>query len=177
MLNNFKVSPCSRKDLRNYALLIRQKTKLEFQLEFPIVEVLEILVADEKLNLEILPDEDMPDSYGETLYTTNVIRLRESTYNGACEGNPFYRSTIAHELLHCFKHRYEEIKFCKTVEEIQSIKSYEDAEWQANCFAGELLVPMHLVKGLTVEEVVEKCKVSHSMASYQLQQYEKDDWK
>lgn len=78
--------------------------------------------------------------------------------------------------MNCFiflKHRNEEITFCKTVEEVQVIKTYEDSEWQANCFAGELLVPYHLVKGLTVEEVMEKCKVTRQMAEYQLGQYKK----
>ena len=59
---------------------------------------------------------------------------------------------------------------------MKSRKPYEDPEWQANCFAGELLVPKRLVKNLSVEEVVEQCKVTKAMASIQLRQYKKEGW-
>ena len=59
---------------------------------------------------------------------------------------------------------------------MKSRKAYEDPEWQANCFAGELLVPKRLVKNLSVEEIVEQCKVTQAMASIQLGQYEKEGW-
>ena len=118
----------------------------------------------------------MPDNYGETLQGENLIRIREDIYDKACKDDGFSRSTIAHELLHFFKHRQEEIVFCRTVEEMKNRKVYEDPEWQANCFAGELLVPKRLVKNMSVEEVVKQCKVTHAMARIQLGQYEKEGW-
>ena len=58
--------------------------------------------------------------------------IREDIYEQACEDDEFSRFTIVHELLHFFKHRQEEIVFCRTVEEMKSRKAYEDPEWQAN---------------------------------------------
>lgn len=146
------------------------------ELAYPIVEVFELLAETGYYDYEIVPIEDMPNNYGETLKGENLIRIREDIYEKACEDDGFSRSTIAHELLHFFKHRQEEIVFCRTVEEMKSRKAYEDPEWQANCFAGELLVPKRLVKNLSVEEVVEQCKVTQAMASIQLGQYEKEGW-
>ena len=47
------------------------------------------------------------------------------------------------------------------------IRSFEDPEWQAKCFAGELLIPAHLVGDLTPEEISEKCGVSYDAAVVQ----------
>ncbi|MCY7103321.1 ImmA/IrrE family metallo-endopeptidase [Streptococcus oralis] len=176
MTYNYKVAPCSRLEIRNYADYFRDKTKLSNELAYPIVEVFELLAETGYYDYEIVPIKDMPNSYGETLKGENLIRIREDIYEKACEDDGFSRSTIAHELLHFFKHRQEEIVFCRTVEEMKSRKAYEDPEWQANCFAGELLVPKRLVKNLSVEEVVEQCKVTQAMASIQLRQYKKEGW-
>ncbi|MGT2811762.1 ImmA/IrrE family metallo-endopeptidase [Streptococcus minor] len=171
-----RVSPCSRKDIRKYSRHFREQLNLGNALEFPIVEVLEGFSEAGYFDIEIVPVDAMPNSYGETLYHQKLIRIREDIYDKACEGDGFSRSTIAHELFHFFKHRNEEIVFCRTVEELESRKTYEDPEWQANCFAGELLVPIKLVKEMSIEEVVEKCRVSHQMATYQLNKYEIDGW-
>jgi len=48
-----------------------------------------------------------------------------------------------------------------------SIKPYEDPEWQADCFAGELLMPYHLIQEMSKEEIMQKCKVSFTAACNQ----------
>ena len=45
------------------------------------------------------------------------------------------------------------------LEEVDERKTYEDPEWQANEFAGELLVPKKYLD-LSDEELVERFKVS-----------------
>ena len=136
MTYNYKVSPCSRLEIRNFADYFRKKTKLYDELAYPIVEIFELLAEAGYYNYEVISIEDMPDNYGETLQGENLIRIREDIYDKACKDDGFSRSTIAHELLHFFKHRQEEIVFCRTVEEMKNRKVYEDPEWQANCFAG-----------------------------------------
>ena len=49
----------------------------------------------------------------------------------------------------------------------KKVKTYSDPEWQAKCFAGELLVPAHLMKGCSAEEIVEECGVSYDAAKIQ----------
>ena len=42
-----------------------------------------------------------------------------------------------------------------------------DPEWQANTFAAELMAPYKLIRGLSVEEIMEKCGMSFTAASIQ----------
>lgn len=48
------------------------------------------------------------------------------------------------------------------------MKTYENPEWQADCFAGEFLMPHDEIAKLTTSEVMEYCKVSEQAANYQL---------
>lgn len=113
--------------------------------------------------------------YGETISSENIIKIREDIYDKACENDGFSRSTLAHELLHWLRHREETVSFYRKEDDLKSRRVYEDPEWQANCFAGELLVPYHLVKGMNINEVIEKCKVTYLMAKYQLGKYTRND--
>ena len=47
------------------------------------------------------------------------------------------------------------------------IPTYRNPEWQANTFAAELMAPRHLIKNLTVEEIMEKCGMSRQAATIQ----------
>jgi Zn-dependent peptidase ImmA (M78 family) len=48
------------------------------------------------------------------------------------------------------------------------LKPFEDPEWQADCLAGELLMPYDLIKGMSDEEVALQCGVTMAAAKYQL---------
>ncbi|WP_373840471.1 ImmA/IrrE family metallo-endopeptidase [Glaesserella sp.] len=85
----------------------------------------------------IVPDEDMRGILGITLPDGNIV-LRQSVYDGACDGNGRDRFTIAHELGHAIMHK-EFIGLARPVE--KNTKIYCNAEWQANEFAGRLLLP------------------------------------
>lgn len=49
----------------------------------------------------------------------------------------------------------------------KKVAAYRDPEWQAKCFAGELLIPAHLMVGCSIEESVDKCGVSYDAAEIQ----------
>lgn len=168
MSDIYKAKPASRNDIREFANWIRERSKSQDKLTFPVVEFFETLVQSEVFDFEILSCDEMGEKYGETFPKENRIAIREDIYNSACKGDAFGKSTMAHELFHLFHHGEDTISLCRTSEELSLRKTYEDPEWQANCFAGELMVPKNLVVGMTVEEVMEKCNVSKTMASYQL---------
>ena len=169
--------PLSRKDIREMAYRFRKIFGLENELDFPIVKVIELLSNNGAFNLEICTVDEMGTKYGETIPSENLIKLREDIYDKACEGDGFARSTCAHELGHWFiGHNEETVSFCRKEEDLKKRKAYKDPEWQANCFSGELLVSKHLVEGMVVDEIVEKCNVTHSMAYYQLEKYEEEGW-
>lgn len=155
---------------------LREIFGLEEAMEFPIVKVMEFLSNKRTLNLEICTVDEMGSKFGETISSENSIKLREDIYEKACDGDGFSRSTCSHELLHWIRHREETVSFCRKEEDLKNRRAYEDPEWQANCFSGELLVPKHLVKGMTIDEIVEKCNVTPTMACYQLKKYEEEGW-
>ena len=170
------MEPLSRRDIRDISNLVRKKLELENELDFPIVNLMEHLNNYGKINLEICTSEEMKGKFGETFPSEELVKLREDIYDKACIGDGFSRSTFAHELFHLLCHREERVSFCRREEDLEKRKAYEDPEWKANCFAGELLVPKHLVKGMSVEEVMKKCEVTRAMASYQLRKYENEGW-
>lgn len=174
-INIYIAKPLSRKDIRKIACQIRKKFDLENEFCFPIVKLMEFLSAQGIFNLEICPKEEMGTKFGETIPQENTIKIREDIYDKACEGDGFSRATFAHEFFHWLYHSKENVSFCRKEEDLKNRKAYEDPEWQANCFSGELFVYKPLTKNMCSAEVIEKCKVSFTMAEYQLNQYRKEE--
>lgn len=101
--------PLSRKEIRAFAKQLRKMLGLEGTLWIPVVELLDIL-ADKLpgFNYEIVPDNELPDDTHACTDTSNgLIRIKESVYEGACDGKGRDRMTIAHEIAHFFL-----IRFC-----------------------------------------------------------------
>lgn len=120
----------------------------------------------------IVPDHEMAGALGLTLPTGEIL-LRESVYNGACDGNGRDRFTVAHELGHGAMHT-EQIGLARPVD--KSTKIYCNAEWQANEFAGRLLLPDSSIKrfhGMTVSELADLFGVSYECAQTRISKYGK----
>lgn len=159
--------PLSRKNIRKIANMIREMCGKSDELYFDIVRFTECILP------QICPDfkfivctmEEMGTNEGLTNTHNGIMRIREDVYYGACNGNGRDRFTIAHEVGHYLLHNNDSISLARNKGEIVP---YEDPEWQANAFAGELLIPAKLVKGLSYQEISEKCGVSYEAAKYQL---------
>jgi Zn-dependent peptidase ImmA (M78 family) len=130
------------------------------------LECLHILCP--RFSFEVVEDDQLPkNEYAHTDVVNHVIRIKESVYDGAYVGNGRDRMTIAHEIGHyvlmCVRGFGLQRNLSKT-----PARTYEDPEWQAMCFAAELLVPAHLVRGMGASEIARKCGVSREAAEYQL---------
>lgn len=160
--------PRSRESIRKMARWVREQLNMEDRLDFPIVEVIEFLAVDEEeaFDYEIVSEVEMTDTYGTTNTMSNIMKIRENVYEGAVNGNPRDRFTLCHEFGHWFLHQPEYVSFARG-----SIPKYCDPEWQANTFAAELMIPYYLVKGMSMEEIVEKCGVSYTCAEIQKKYY------
>ena len=168
-MTNYLVEAKLRSDLQELANLLRQELGPENCLYFPIVEILDVIteVFSPEFSYEIVSDNELPENtHADTDVLTGHIRIKESVYNGACEGKGRDRMTIAHELGHfltlCLCGFKLERNFRK-----EEFPSYRDPEWQAKCFAGELLVPAHLVKDLSPKQIAKQCGVSVDAAKVQ----------
>lgn len=165
-MKSFVAAPMSRNAIRDIADVIRESFGLRDKRYFPVVEFLEqgLPQADGDFVLEIKDIREMQE-YGIAYPKEKRIELREDVYERACNGVPRDRFTIAHEIGHYFLHIPERIGLARTNEKP---KPYMDPEWQANTFAGELLLPSHIIKSMSLRQIVNECGVSWETASIQL---------
>lgn len=167
------VPPMSTSKLRGFAEKIREVFVSDDQVEFPIMDVLEFKLG------KILPDffldietaEAMGPDEGRVLAGSNSIVLREDVYKGACEGNRRDRFTACHEFAHFLMHR--EIKFTRSREDTDKI--YTDSEWQADEFAGTLMLSSrHVHLFADSDAAAEACKMNPAAARVMWSKYSKE---
>lgn len=161
--------PTSREKLRCLAYQLRKKIGFEGEMEFPILQFLEMALVklDPDFVLEVVAKEKMGDCHGKACPERHTIYIREDVYDGACARNGRDRFTIAHEIAHYFLHRPGHVSYAR-MSSTGRIPAYRNPEWQANTLAAELLMPADLIVGKTIEEVVRECAVSHTAADIQL---------
>lgn len=157
----------SRTEIRELASIIRKIEGAENVLYFPILEFMEKTLPSifPKFTFRVGEISEMKDCQGLTFPDRDEIMIRSDVYERACNGSGRDRLTIAHELYHYLAHSTDNVVFARTSG--AEIPPYLDPEWQADAFGGELLVPFGLARGLTVNEIVDKCGVSQRAASVQ----------
>ncbi len=168
-MGSYIAKPLSRKKIREFTLAIRKMIDLEDVLFFPIVHLLEFVLpgVDSDFNYVIKSSEEMPNEYAVCYPEENTIFIREDVYERAVAGNARDRFTIAHEIGHYLMHTPSRIELARK-DNYKELPPYKCPEWQANTFAGELLAPPHIIKGLTKYEISEKCGVSLKVGEIQL---------
>ena len=168
---DYTVEPKSRNDLRELAEVFRKTLRLENSLYFPIVQMLDILPeVFSDFSYEIVPDYVLPKQcHAQTDIKTGHITIKESVYDGACSGNGRDRMTIAHEIGHYFMLCVQGFKLQRNFS--NAVPSYKNPEWQAKCFAGELMIPKKLVKNMNPFMIAKVCGVSSEAAFYQSKKY------
>lgn len=168
-MNCYKANAISRNDIRRFIRHLKRQVGLEDVFYFPIVQFLEnvlpVLIPD--FQLEIVPTEEMGNTHGETYPSKNLIRIREDVYLRAIDGEGRDRLTIAHEIGHLFMHEDDSIALCRLAPN-EKLKPYEDPEWQADAFGGELLASSYLIDGMDAHSVSLKCGVTMQAARVQL---------
>ncbi len=174
---SFIVPPLSRKNIRVYADEIRQQLGIE-EPYFPIVQVLELVVPKviSDFYLEICDEAEMAERFGRgchgmTFPDEKVMCIRDDIYQRARRDEGRDRLTLAHEFAHLLLHSGQ--RFARRA--TQSTKPYMQSEWQANCFAGELLMSYrHVTKCKSAYEVADLFKVSLTAAEIQMECFRKD---
>ena len=169
MTNNYRANPISRSAIQDYVHKLKKATGFENDLYFPVIEFMELVLPsiNPGFSYEYVTITEMGNLHGETFPSKNIIRIREDVYERAINGEGRDRMTIAHEIGHLLLHEDNEISLCRA-DSYQKMKPYEDPEWQADCFGGELLATSYLIKGMSPFEVAKKCVVSLQAAEVQL---------
>lgn len=156
----YRAAPRSRREIRRAAYGIRKSLGLENSLYIDVIRLLENFIpvyVDTSFKFLIATMSELGDAHGLTIPAENKILIREDVYNGACQGSGRDRFTIAHEFGHYFLHHDFGLARVRDHEEV---KTYCKPEWQADAFAGEFLMPAHLVHNMTAEEIAARCGVS-----------------
>jgi len=165
---NIKAVGLSRKNIRELTMRVRGICGLQEELYFPITKFIERILPEimNGFDYRILPKTEMRDTYGMMNTVSNIMVIREDVYDGAVAGIPRHRFTLCHELGHFILHQPSFVSFARG-----SIPKYCQPEWQANTFAGELMVPYHLAKNMTVSEISAKCGISKAAAEIQYNKF------
>ena len=170
---HFKAPPMSRKEIADIAWRLRE---LAGYANDPWLDVLSM--AEVVLPRTILPDlvvvsrpeTEMGILHGEYDLITKTISIREDVYNGIIAGNGRDRLTLAHEIGHALLHENLNPVLHRVSSELE-VPRYMQPEWQADVFAGFLLVPPNLTKNknYTCQTASSLFGVSHQAANVNLQ--------
>ena len=173
-MSEFLVPPASKRDIKRLALTIRKKFGLEHIALFPVVEMIEVVlpVFDPQFNFEIVEDRECGLDEANYDPRHNLMRIRQSVYDGAYDRNGRDRFTLAHELGHYFMHRDVDLALSRIIDK-RSVPAYCNSEWQANTFAPALLMPDHIIKDLRPDQIAKSCGTSLSAAGIAYKQKKK----
>lgn len=165
----FRVPPRSRAEILAAASALRRCFVPDDVLFFDIVRVLEnaIPIAFPEFELIVKQNEDLPNEQAISFPDEKRIFVREDVYNAAVSGNGRARFTMAHELGHIVLHAGIPAMYARS-KKGSELRPYEDSEWQANVFGGEILAPTHIIKDMSVFEIMHECGVSYTAANIQL---------
>lgn len=160
-----KVKPQSRKNIRRIANWLKSELGLTIDEPVDVFHLMEKVLYKEleDYSFEVHTVEEMKEDEGKTYPSENRVLIREDVYELALEDDARARFTFIHELGHLVLHDQVPV-YARNEEEV---KKYEDPEWQADCFAGEFLMPLDGIKDLTVENIMQKYGVSRKAAECQ----------
>lgn len=167
------VPPMSTEKLRRFAEQVRGLFVGDDKIDFPIMDVLEFklqkIFPDYFIDVQ---DEDvMGEDEGRVLAGSNSIILRTDVYAGACRGDRRARFTACHEFGHYLMHRGVVLARARG----DGDKIYQDSEWQADEFAGTLLMsPRHLHLFQCAEQAAEACKMNPAAGRVMWAKYTKE---
>lgn len=130
-------TPMSRREIRRWAELVRRLAGNECPW-FDIVRFVENGLPRLDHDFSFLLDDQLPsDTHACTVVRDRTILIRPEIYDRAIAGHGRDRMTLAHELGHFLLHT--EIRLGRRVGD-GPVDAFRDPEWQAKCFAGELLI-------------------------------------
>ncbi len=166
------VSGLSRRDIESVSLAWRDALGVGGQWAPDLVEILESKLPSMWPDFSLIqrPDDEMDGIEGYTAFSPPMIALPDTGYFDLIAGKPRARWTAAHELGHLFLHEAT-TKHRDTASVANQIigHAYNSAEWQANRFASEFLMPEHVVSEFTsAEEIARNCQVSLQAARFRL---------
>ena len=171
---SYIVEPLSRIYIRQIVRRFKSILGVKYGSYINVVALLDILSKKiEGFSYQVVPDKELPKKvFATTNIQLGIIKIKQQIFDNACDGDGFARFCIAHEIGHYILLKLCGFQLAKTNSKYK-IPKYMDPEWQAECFAGELLMGYDAVKNFTIQELVSKCCVTTKAANYQYNMFRK----
>ncbi|MGY4294618.1 hypothetical protein ACVWXN_002713 [Bradyrhizobium sp. i1.4.4] len=131
---------------------------------FPVVPLVELGLPHLKPGIlfDVVEAELLGPRMGAVNPLTGDFMIRDDVYDGAVRDEPRHRFTLAHEVGHAMMHVGT---LNRLPTNLGNVPIYCDPEWQANRFAGALLMPRHLMAQCkSVDEITRRFGVSREAA-------------
>ena len=167
------VDAVSTRTLWDFAEKVRSVFVGENDICFPIMDVLEFRLPalEEGFHLDVCGYAEMGAEEGLVVAGSNCIKLREDVYEGAWNDVGRDRFTACHELGHYLLHR--RVAMARVRDDSHPV--YRDAEWQADTFAGALLLSSkHLAQLGSQENAAVQCGMTPMAAGVMWSKYQKE---
>lgn len=167
------VAAASTRALWDFAEKVRSVFVGEAHVCFPIMDVLEFRLPaiEEGFHLEVCSHAEMGVEEGLVLANSKCIKLREDVYEGAWKDVGRDRFTACHELGHYLLHR--QVAMARVRDDSHPV--YRDAEWQADTFAGGLLMSTrHLAQLGCADAAAAQCGMTPMAANVMWSKYQKE---
>lgn len=139
-----KTNPLSVQHIEKIANNFRKQFDIANNNYFPILDILDTLFESKLLSYQIVQDDfyllsdDIPAVYNPK---ENFMYIKQSVIYDYENNNYRAAFTLCHELFHFLQSSVFQFDFV----ECEECKLYENVEWQANEFAGQLLIPSQFV--------------------------------
>lgn len=168
--NSYVSEPMSKKNVREIANAFREFLGIKNSKYVEVVKYLDKLVDYDPLyDYEIVDDNEMePSKQADTDVINHKITIKQSVYDGACDGDKVDRMTIAHELGHYVMVCMLGIKFARNFNKKGYVETFRDPEWQATVFASEFLAPVDQIKYMSVKDISNEYGITERAARSQL---------
>ena len=170
-MKGIPVAPLSRLDIQKKALQIRIVCGLQNDLYLSVIKLLEhdMMKIYPNFNYEYVDSSEIGNNEGLMLPREHTVVIPNDVLYAAARGDGRSRFTIAHEIGYYILHRDQTTGFARnSCVERHSYPVFRDSEWQANTLAAEILMPAHLIKELSIPEIMKECQVSRHAAECQM---------
>lgn len=168
MKTDFEVPPLSKSDIEGMADVVRRT----FHQHKPMLDVVRLLElgfsgVGTMLTYRIVSRAEAGPRMGYVDPVNRTLNIREDVYEGMLKQIGFDRFTVCHEIGHALLHGH--LHTLNRVSSSMSVPAYKSAEWQANYFAGALLMPRKMLElGSSPREVAIRFGVTDSAARVRL---------
>ena len=165
---DYETKPLSREKIRTLVKVIRKIFNIK-NTKFPVLKVLDMLEKDGVIYV-VEDDKKFKKNVMAYLEPTNegyCIHIRNSVYDGACEGEGKCLGYICHEECHFFLIEYFGFKpiYGRSMKD-RIIPACRSMEWQAKAMCGELMIPIEECYNMSIEEIMITTNSSYQQSEY-----------